>query len=197
MAVIHKPGRTSGSGKKKQLGLVLIIGLTLMVMLASESHGLTETARPIIPTALAVAAFFALVALKQNPLFWIPVLKRDHWQQNREIKSRTIAGLTGLGDQCHIFHGLTLEFFKIDFLIVSPFGIFVIKAAPSSIGEDKGRLDRETARLWQRCHMIRMLIKKGYSRDLMPVPLIATDGEYEHNGVRAMTPGMISGRIQN
>jgi len=198
MAFVHKPGQASGSGLKKQIGLVLIIALTLWVMLATKSNSLSDKSHSLLLTVMALAVFFTLVALKKNPFSWILVPGKQQRNENFKFVARTLSALEQLGDQCHVFQSITLEFFTIDFLVLSPNGIFVIQAVKQYNGRDKSSLDKETARVWQRCHMINMLLKKGYDCDLMPVPLLAINVEegFEHNKVAAFAPERMPVRIE-
>lgn len=187
MALIHQTTRGSGISLKKQAGLLGVIALTFMGMMALGSGNLRADSFPIVLTSLAMVLFFSLVAMKKNPLIWLKLFRRAEFERANARNQQFRETLGALGDDCHVFQGIVLEFFRIDFLIVSPHGIFVIKPLDRTAGDrvTKGGpdvdysdlLDKDASRLWRLCHMINMLIKKGYKANIMPAPvLVDMDG---------------------
>lgn len=193
MAYIYEQKSTKNA--KKQLGLALIIALTLWFLLKTRSGALPADTWAILPGVMAAALFFVLVAFKKNPLALFAALGKG--KQKGHGSPSPWDSLGSLDKRFHVFLGITLEFFKIDGLILGPRGIFVVRTKGRPVERESRALEIETRKLWQRCHMIRMLIKKGYGRDIMPQPILTVPGaaEFECNGVAVMPPRNLSAHM--
>lgn len=195
MAFIYK--QKSGKNTKKQIGLAVIVAVTLWMMLKTGSKGVSADSLTTLITVLASVIFFVIVAFKKNPLNGVSFLGKK--SPGQVLIPQLMKNLEQLEGGFHVFPGITLEFFKIDCLVVSAKGIFVVRILEQAMDKDTGQTDKEIQKLWQRCHMINMLIKKGYKKQIMPIPLLAIPGtnEFTHKGVAVMPPEMISGRMSS
>lgn len=188
MAIIYRKDRVSGPDRKKQTILLAVIIMTLWVLLSTAPDGIGRHPLAILLTVAGTGLFFYIVALGQTPLNLFR--RRPGPKTGPGPADAVVSNLSQLDDHTHIFCGITLEFFFIDFLVLCPRGIFVITLSRASGRDNADRLNRETAKLWQRCHMIRMLIQKGYGKEVMPVPMLALQdaGPFEHNDVTVLCP---------
>ncbi|WP_022667805.1 hypothetical protein [Desulfospira joergensenii] len=192
MAFIYKQESGSGRSPGKQIGLALIVALTLWVMLKTGSDTLSADNTLTLISVIGAVLFFVLVAFKKNPLTWLALFRKDLPRQ--VLMPQLLKDLSQLDEDFDIFPGITLEFFKISCLVVSPQGIFVISTPDRPLDKGSRQMDIETKKLWQRCHMIRMLIKKGYDKEIMPIPLLAIPGVegFEYKGVGVIPPDQLS-----
>ena len=193
MAVIYKQAVETGGQAKKNIALVLILALTLWVTLKTAPGGETFTS---LSTGICVGAavlFFILVGFRKNPLALLSWGKKSPHPYLGEL----LADLAQIEGHCHIFTGMTMEFFAIDCLVLCPAGIFVIRTPKHLLGQDEPLPEPETKKLWQRCHMIRMLLEKGYGQKIMPVPVLAVDadGRTDEAGILCLCPDKIAGVI--
>lgn len=193
MAFVYKQQTGTGRNSKKQIALVVIVTLTLWMMLKTESGGLSSGSLATITPVLAAVLFFILVAFKKNPFNWISSFGKN--VSGKDRMPQMMEDLEQLDDGFHIFPHITLEFFKIDCLVVSSNGIFVVRIPDRTETANTHQMNKEIQKLWQRCHMINMLIKKGYKKQIMPIPLLAVPGADEdtHNGVTIIPPDAIAG----
>lgn len=77
----------------------------------------------------------------------------------------------------------TFELIHVEFLIFGPTGIFVVGTNhyPDALHVDNGvlmagthSLHRQTGNLWRLCHLVNLVIQKGYKKELMPRPILVT-----------------------
>jgi hypothetical protein len=159
---------------------------------------LSSSAVPLI----IILAIMLYVSFKVNPKGWSRVINKQSYLKNLQQDSQIAEMLLKLDDTHFILHNITFELFQINFLVISPSGIFVIDKSKGSgplevrdnILFQNGRtMETLTGNLWRLCHLINIVLKKGYQVDVMPHPvLVIPDTEHlevnNHEGISIVTP---------
>ncbi|MGD9948213.1 MAG: hypothetical protein AB7U29_06990 [Desulfobulbus sp.] len=171
--------------------------------------------RSDLPSLLGtVAVILILVGFalnRVNPMSWKRVFHKADYQRQL-AGNRTVLGvLQELGDEYLVLCCFTFELIYVEFLVFGPKGIFVIGTMYSSdplrvdgegLVAGHQSLQRQTGNLWRTCHLLNLVIHKGYEQELMPRPvLVATYAETvafsEHGGIALVTPDSLLQVLQS
>lgn len=183
-------GYQPGKEQKIQLTQVVLIGVVASslvgFMLASDDRWQEQ----IVSLVCAVLVILGLVYFalnRKDPDWWKRYFKKTEYVRHLQGEKKIVEALAKLGDDYTVLCGFTLELIHVGFLVLSPRGIFVIGKTTSP---DAIRVEQEmllagdeslakcTGNLWRTSHLVNLLIKKGYSTEIVPKPiLVATHGD--------------------
>lgn len=186
MAYIHKH---EGNSEKKLLKQIILLG-SIGLLLGCFMLGTSENPKDDFLFVSGLSAFvfilFLVISYKTNPFAWIKLFNKKKWENIHFNVGKITNVLENLSDKNFVFNWLIIEFFKIDHLVIGNHGIFVIKAVESGnfTLDEKGNLlldgrdfKKHTGNLWRICHMLSMIIEKGFKLEIMPVPVITVVGK--------------------
>jgi hypothetical protein len=179
------PGEKIKSTTAKHWGFIAIVTVMLIGIMAYISKDWRAELPSIIFTVSIILAIIIFVSFKVNPMGWRKLVKRSSFERTLKLDHMVADMLSKLDDSHFIFHDITFELFHIENLVISTRGIFVI----GKIGEegqlqikDKSLyagdelLDKLTGNLWRVCHLINIVIKKGFKEEVMPEPVLVSFG---------------------
>ncbi len=174
------PGSNVKAHSLKRMALLLsLLSVTVVVLLISSRDWRSE-ASVIIPTTVVVGFFIVVSSLKITPMAWKKIFRKTEYEHLLAANQRIAAVLAALDDRYFVFHEVQFEFFHCNHLVIGPGGLFVIRRAllGSEVVRKDGRFfpaadEPATAarKLWQVCHFLSMVIRKGYKTEYLPQPL--------------------------
>lgn len=176
------PGKKSEKVVSKYTALMVIASLSIIGFLLASSDDWKSDLYSIIFLGVFILLLIFLVTFKLNPLVWKKYFNRKEYERLIDNESRVINKLGELDDSYFILNDFTFELFHMEHLVVSENGIFVLVKSPYP-GElrideeilyagDKS-IDDVISRLWRLCHLINILVKKGFDNfDVMPKPVL-------------------------
>jgi hypothetical protein len=179
------PGGKTRDVAAKHIGLIAIVAVTVAGLMIYFSDDWKAELPSIVTVTAIILALVAFVSSKVNPAGWKSIFRRSALE--RELKhDRMIADSLALLDDSHfIFHDITFELFRIENLVISPRGVFVIgKIAHGENLHVKNNvlfagdspLDKTTGDIWRVCHLVNIVIKKGFQTEVMPKPILVSPG---------------------
>jgi len=171
----------------RHLFLMGTVTVVLAGMMIAFSDDPMAEMGPIAAITFVCTAIIGFVSFRSNPLALTMLFKKDRFKEAVVHEETTIAHLQTLSDRCYVFNNLTVELFRIDHLVISPWGIFVMgrvrKEGELQIKENilhagPSSLDSLCTSTWRVCHLLNIVIRKGWSQEVMPEPLIVPHAQY-------------------
>jgi hypothetical protein len=175
------PGAKIKSTTAKHWGFIVIVTVMLVGIMAYLSKDWRAELPSIMFTVSIILAIVIFVFFKVNPMGWRKLVMRSSFDRMLRLDRMVADMLSQLDDTHFIFHDITFELFHIENLVICPRGIFVI----SKIGnegqlqiKDKSLcaggelLDKLTGNVWRVCHLINIVIDKGFKEKIMPKPVL-------------------------
>jgi hypothetical protein len=156
-----------------------------------------------------------IVSLKLNPLGWKKVFRRSEYERLLKSEKLVIDELSKLDDNYFIINDFSFELFHVEHLVVSDKGMFVVSKNPyagelnvanGALYSGDQSLDSVTSSLWRVCHLINIIIRKGFNNlEIMPKPVLVLPEESkskmkDFNGIAVAgideLNGLITSRIR-
>jgi hypothetical protein len=171
----------------KHGGFITIITLTLLGMLIVGSNDwMGELYRNL--AVVGVVLFVSIiVSLKLNPLGWKRVFKKAEYERLLRNEKLVINELSKLDDNYFVINDFSFELFHVEHLVVSDKGMFVVAKNPyagelnvanGALYSDDQSLESVTSSLWRVCHLINIIIRKGFNNlEIMPKPVLVLPNE--------------------
>ncbi len=188
-------------GLKQRITRHLFLMVTVSVVLLGMMIGTSEDPMAEIGTiaciTIACTALIAFISFKANPLALTMLINPTRFQVAVSEETSIIHQLDQLSDRCYVFNNLTVELFRIDHLVVSPWGLFVLgRVRREGPLEMRGRhlhagetpLESLCSNTWRICHLLNIIIDKGWGETVMPFPVIVPHGG--HPGSMKSVDGM-------
>ena len=208
MAFMHGyPGEVRQHGIARHVALMVIVLVVLLgLMIDFRGDIVRELLSGLVPLAI-ILALMLFVSLKINPRGWKRVFQKGAYQRVIEQDLAVAGELRGLDDNYFIIYDVILELFPIEFLVLSPGGICII-AHVRQEGELSIRdgilfagertLEVLTGNLWRVCHLVNIVLRKGYQVDVMPHPvLVAERSEIaDYDGIAIRSPEGLADHIR-
>nr|WP_321464488.1 hypothetical protein [uncultured Desulfobulbus sp.] len=156
----------------------------------------------LLGTVAIILVLLAFALNRVNPMGWKRVFRKADYDRQLAGKRRVLKTLQGLGEDYLVLCCFTFELLHVEFLVFGPSGIFVIgtmhAAGPLEVGEaglmaGSHSLHRQTGSLWRICHLLNLVIHKGYKQEYLPKPvMVATHAESvaigEYDGIAIVLP---------
>ncbi len=183
------PPKDSYKSIVRHLAFMAIVMISIIGFMSDSSGSwiqqVTSSAVPLI----IILAIMLYVSFKVDPKGWKMILNNKNYQENLQQDSMIAEQLLKLDDTHYIIHNTIFELFHIEFLVIAPTGIFLIEKAKGS-GEleirdnilfQGGRtIETLTGNLWRLCHLVNIVLKKGYQVDVMPQPVLVIPDDNKH-----------------
>lgn len=176
------PGRYDALRTKRHLWLILIASATLAGLTAWSALEDSQSAMGMGWAVLGVIVLLmTVVSLKLNAKGWKKFLVPGRYEQELAGDTEVADHLAQLDDAHFVMHDFTFEFFHVQHLILSPQGIFVVHRIPSEarLSEHNGTLfagqdslESIVSRMWRVCHLLNIIIHKGFNLQIMPQPIL-------------------------
>jgi len=179
------PGEKTRGVTAKHVGFIVIVTIMMAGLMTYFSEDWRAELPSILTVITIILAIIVFVSFKVNPSGWRKMFRYSGLEQELEYDRLIADSLAALDDSHFIFHDITFELFHIENLVISPRGIFVIGKITHSedlhvknkvlfAGEDP--LDKTTGDIWRVCHLINIVIKKGFKTEVMPKPILVFPG---------------------
>lgn len=171
----------------RHLFLMGTVTVVLAGMMITFSDDPMAEMGPIIAITVACAAIIGFVSFRSNPLALTMLFKKDRFKEVVVQEEAAISHLETLSDGCYVFNNLTVELFRIDHLVISPGGIFVmgrvrkdgeLMVKDNHLYAGTDLLDSLCTSTWRVCHLLNIVIRKGWSQEVMPIPVIIPHDKY-------------------
>ena len=190
------------------MAIVMIVTVGFMIDFSKDwFEQLSSSAVPLI----IILAIMLYVSFKVNPKGWKLMLNKQDYLKYLKQDSMIVEQLLKLDDTHYILHNITFELFHIEFLVIAPKGIFLIEKTKGggkleirdNILFEGGRtIETLTGSLWRLCHLINIVLKKGYQVDVMPQPvLVVPNAEHldvhTYDGISIVTPSELMPLIRD
>ncbi|WP_419176139.1 hypothetical protein [Desulfosediminicola sp.] len=164
-----------------QVALIVIVGFSLIGFMLVSDQKWQEHMVSLVCAVLVILVLVYFAFNRKNPNWWKRYFKKADHARHLQGEKKIVEALSKLGDDYTILCGFTLELIHVSFLVLSPKGIFVIGKAtlPGAIRVEQETLmagdeslAKCTGNLWRVSHLVNLLIKKGYSTEIMPKPIL-------------------------
>lgn len=205
------PAQDSSKSIMRHLAFMAIVMIVIVGFAADSSESLMEQLSSSAVPASIILGIMLYVSFKVNPKGWNRIINKHAYAASMGMDRQIAEKLLELDDTYFIIHNFTFELFHIDFLVISKYGIFVLNKTTSSkpleirdnILFQGGRtMETLTGNLWRICHLINIVLKKGYQVDVMPHPILVVpeteDLEVKtYEGIDILTPPSILDHLQD
>jgi len=183
MAYIEgNPEEKAGKTMLKHAGFIAIITFMIMGLLVIGSDDWKAELYKNIVIAGVVLFISVIVSLKLNPLGWKKVFKKAEYERLLRNEKLVIDELSKLDDNYFVINDFSFELFHVEHLVVSDKGMFVVSKNPyagelnvanGALYSDDQSLESVTSSLWRVCHLINIIIRKGFNDlEIMPKPVL-------------------------
>ena len=180
------PGREDQLRTRRHMGfialaVVTVTGLTVWSQLEG-GHGQTVEWAVVGGIALLVL----MVSAKLNARGWKQLLFPRTYEQQLVVERAISDRLSELDDTYFVIHDFAFELFHVDHVVISNRGIFVIRSIASkhrlkvrnkTLFAGRDSLETLTGAVWRVCHLLNIIISKGFQLKVMPQPILVHDGE--------------------
>lgn len=179
------PGEKTKGVTAKHIGFIVIVAAMVVGLMTYFSEDWRVELPSILTVTTVILAIIAFVSFKVNPAGWRRIFRPSGLEQELEHDRMIADSLAGLDDSHFIFHDITFELFHIENLVISPRGIFVIGKIPYSedlhvknnvLFAGEHPLDKTTGDIWRVCHLVNIVIEKGFQTKVMPKPILISPG---------------------
>ena len=179
------PGEKTKGATTRQVGFIVIVAIMIVGLMTYFSKDWRAELPSILTVTTIILAINLFVSFKVNPAGWRRIFRHSGVENELEQDKMIADSLAELNDDHFIFHDITFELFHIENLVISPRGVFVI--GKISYREDlhvkngvlfagKYPLDKTTENVWRVCHLVNIVIKKGFKTEVMPQPILISPG---------------------
>ncbi|WP_300670016.1 nuclease-related domain-containing protein [Desulfoluna sp.] len=171
----------------RHLFLMVTVTVVLSGMMIAFSEDPMAEIWAIAAITFSCTAIIGFVTLRSNPLALTMLFNPTRFKGAIQEEESVIQHLGKLSDRCYVFNNLTLELFRVDHLVVSPWGIFVMgrvrKEGPLEIKNNilhagPHSLDSLCTSTWRICHLLNIVIRKGWAEDVMPIPVMVPQTDH-------------------
>lgn len=184
------------------LFLLIVVAMALIGFMLHPADSWRDNILSMLGTVVVILVIVGFALNKVDPMAWKQIFQRQEYERLVRADRSIFDQLQSLNNHYFILHDFNFELLHVDFLVLGPQGIFVISktTSPEKLRvEDKilmagtVSLQKQTGSLWRICHLVSMVIKKGYDIDIMPKPiLVAADAHEvavtEYDGISIVTP---------
>ena len=182
MAVIlglTKEARGNPPAKYLFLLGVTAVSLTGFMLISDESWG-----EHLFSLFAAIAVILVLIGFglsRMNPMLWKRLFHKTEYKRYVQGQGEIIQVLRDLDDDYQVLCGFTLELIHVEFLVLCPGNIFVLaqvntqealRVENDQLMAGNHSLQKLTAKLWRASHLLNLIVKKGYAKDIMPKPVL-------------------------
>ncbi|MBM9614223.1 hypothetical protein JWJ90_07960 [Desulfobulbus rhabdoformis] len=192
------------------LFLLVVVAVSLVGFMLVAPGNWTSDLPALMGTVVIILVLLGFALNRVNPMGWKRIFKKNEYRQQLEGKHRVLEALKELDASYLVLCCFTFELLHIEFLIFGPTGIFVVGTthARDPLEVENGilmagshSLHRKTGSLWRICHLLNLVIQKGYKEEFMPKPiLITTHSEAasleEFDSIAIRSPGELVQVIQ-
>lgn len=193
--VFGYPSRKTLKKSLLKLSFMLSFAVLAAVLIYNPSGNRDHEIYSSVAVGLGLGLAMLFVYMRIDPMGFkrlvTPRVFENHINQDIAVADV----LSNLNSNTFVFHNFIFELFRVEHLVVSPKGIFVIakirEAGDLHIKNDTlfcGRhsLDTITANTWRICHMVAIILKKYFETDYLPQHILVTPGVpgiAEFNGI--------------
>ena len=215
MAYIEdKAEKQTGNPVLKHVFFIILSAAVLTGSMLFFAQDWKKELPTILFIALVIALLIVFVSKKTHPLGWKKILNKNEFNTIKSFEKAVTRKLSELDDACFIFSNFSFELFNVDHLVVSKNGIFVVgrvhhteklQVVSGALFAGGNSLEALTDRTWRLCHLINIIIRKGFKGlEIMPVPILVVSDVHagamtEFNGIAITTiedlNDTISGRL--
>lgn len=175
------PGEKVKGTTVRHWGFLVIVAVMLVGLMSYFSDDWRAELPSTLFTVSIILAIVIFVSHKVNPLGWKKIFRRASFEGTLRQDQMIADRLADLDDSHFIFHDITFELFHVEHLVISPRGIFVVgkiaakerlSIRKNSLYAGEEPLDKVTGNIWRVCHLINIVIRKGFNEEVMPKPLL-------------------------
>lgn len=176
-----------GNLKQELTPIVMLVGIAVaavsIMFWSKENMAFTWPAMGLAGIALTGFLLTAYGTVHRRALqrIFMPSAHR----QNIELDRRVIEQFGRMDDNCFVFNHFIFELCRVEHLVISPNGIFVVTKTAHrgdlSVIQDTlfigdKSLETLTGNTWRVCHLIKIILQKWFDTDYLPQPVLAVDG---------------------
>ncbi len=174
---------------KKYIFLATVVSITMVSVMMIFSEDRASEVGTALFLAICCVAFLGLIFLRSNSMVWQQLFKKEAFKEHVVRETQVSDSLSTLGGHTYLFNHFIFELFRVEHLVLSERGVFVIqKIKPSGPFKIEGNrlysgdktLESATSNIWRVCHLINIVIRKTFKAELMPTPVFLVS-ELESN----------------
>ncbi|WP_028581089.1 hypothetical protein [Desulfogranum japonicum] len=198
-------GFTKNSQDRLSAEHVFLIGIVAVSLAGFMLFSDDRWADHLLSMVGTIAVILLLIGFglsRMHPMLWKRIFHKAEYGRYVKGQREIVEALQNLGDEYQVLCGFTFELIHIEFLVLCPGNIFVLgqanTQAPLRVEDDllmagNQSLQKLTANLWKASHLVNLVFKKGYGRDLMPMPILVIphgqeQGVEEFDGITIVHP---------
>jgi hypothetical protein len=175
------PGEKSKHSAEKHIAFIVIVIIMISGIMLFYAKDWRAELPTIAVTVTIISAIIFFVSYKMYPVGWRRLLKGADYEEMIRLDRMIADSLRELDDNYYIFHDITFELFQVQHLIISIHGIVVVSKIAKTdklhvrekvLFSGNYSLDTETGNLWRICHLINIVIRKGFNVEIMPRPIM-------------------------
>lgn len=191
--------------------LIIIVTVALIGFMLDPEDNWKDNIFSLLGTVAVIVIIVGFALNKVNPRGWMQIFKKAEFERLLQADLKILATLQSLNNDHYVMYDFNFELLHVEFLVLGPQGMFVVGkvTSPEQLRVEAGTLmagneplSKQTGNLWRICHLINIVIKKGYKEEIMPQPiLVATHCESvaiaEYDGIAIVKSDELASHIQN
>ena len=191
--------------------LIIIVTVALIGFMLDPEDNWKDNIFSLLGTVAVIVIIVGFAMNKVNPRGWMQIFKKAEFERLLQADLKILATLQSLNNDHYVMYDFNFELLHVEFLVLGPQGMFVVGkvTSPEQLRVEAGTLmagneplSKQTGNLWRICHLINIVIKKGYKEEIMPQPiLVATHCESvaiaEYDGIAIVKSDELVSHIQN
>jgi len=204
------PGEKTKGVTSQHIGFIVIVAIMIVGLMTYFSKDWRTELPSILTVTAIILGIVFFVSFKVNPAGWRKIFRSSGLERELEDDRMIADSLAELDDSHFIFHDITFELFHIENLVISPRGIYVIGRI--AYAEDlhirnevlfagDRPLDKTTGNIWRVCHLVNIVIKKGFQTEVMPKPILVSPGTHpprvsQYDGITIVPLPQLKGMVE-
>ncbi len=189
------------------LGILLTIPALVAFLMMEWTGG---DAGPAVAVSVGggLGLLMLVVYWRLNPMAVQRIFRPAAFQRNFARQRAVLQNLSRLDHGCVVFNDVTLELLRVEHLVITTGGIFVIgkvhregglHIVKNTLFAGDHTLETLTGNIWRQCHLLNIILKKWFNTDYMPKPVLVVQGSdgglHGYDGMVIVTPEALPGFI--
>lgn len=165
------------------LFLIIVVAVSLIGFMLISEQSWRDNFTALAATVAVILVLVGFALNRVNPAGWKQLFKKAEYEDHLQGQQSVIDALLSLDDNYQVLCGFTFELIHIEFLVIGPNTLAVVAKTTNRepLSVENGALmaggktlEKITGNLWRACHLISIVIRKGYNKEILPTPILVT-----------------------